>query len=194
MNNKKINRQTDGFVLLLTLVIVSIVLAIGLSLLHITLKQLTLSNLARESEIALHAANTGIECIQYHRSIPYTRQLLLNEDNQPDDTSAPLLECADNNPILSATNHDFDLANDELIYNYQYTHNVDSDKCVETSLYLLDASEGSNDVTHQALEGLDTIECEAGSICTVIFSRGFNRSCEDTDGLFTVQRELTIQY
>lgn len=184
----------SGFVLLLTLVIVSIILAIGLSMLHITLKQLTLSNLARESEIALHAASTGIECMQFHRSQPVTRQLLLNEDSDTGDTSAPVLVCADEVALTSGTSHDIDIGSGELLYGYQYRYTVDTDKCVDTSIYLMDLDDATSNVNWTLSENLDTISCDAGNLCTTIFSRGYNHSCDNLDNIFTVERELTIQF
>ena len=192
-HHKHLQHTQNGFVLLLTLVVVSIILAIGLSMLNITMKQLTLSNLARESEIALHAASSGIECMQFHRVDPRTRQILLNEDSDPD-TTEPLLSCAGTTPINSSTNHDLNLTTNGLLYNYLYDYDVDGDKCVETSMYLIDLRNETSDVTRTVNEGLDEISCDGGSVCTTIFSRGFNRACADIDGPFTVQRELTIEF
>lgn len=52
----------NGFVLLLSVLIVSITLGIGLSLFTIIIKSLRLSSGARESLFAVYAADTGIEC------------------------------------------------------------------------------------------------------------------------------------
>lgn len=186
------SQPESGFVLLLTLVIVSIVLAIGLSMLHITLKQLTLSNIARESEVAFHAASTGIECMQFHRAHPRTRSVFLSA------ATAPSLDCADSLPVLAETGHEQIVSPNALLNNYQYRHSVDGDKCVETSLYMMDLqSYGSDVVDHDISsndEGLTSLSCEAGSVCTTIFSRGYNRPCDSLDSIFTVQRELTIEY
>jgi len=185
--------KNSGFVLLLTLVVVSVILAVGLSMLQITLKQLTISNLARESEIALHAASTGLECMQYHRSQPHTRLVLLNDDDYPAVTTAPPLVCADTTAIWSTTNHGTN--GNKIIWNYQYRYNVGSDKCVETSIYLVDTRPATNALTDYVVdEGLSTISCDEKSVCTTIFSRGFNRSCSGIDSKFTVQRELTLEY
>lgn len=187
-------KNSEGFVLLLTLVVVSIVLAIGLSMLQITMKQLTLSNIARESEIAFHAASTGIECMQYYRGLPSTREVLLNEDEDTSDASPPILPCGDLVALTSEANHDIDVGNDEYIYNYQYRYQLPSGQCLETSMYLVDGRDASSDITTTVSEGLEEISCETGSVCTTIFSRGYNRGCGDIGSIFTVQRELTIEY
>lgn len=54
--------HTSGFTLLLAILIAGIVLAIGLSILNITLKEFVLANITRDSEIALYAADAGMEC------------------------------------------------------------------------------------------------------------------------------------
>ena len=187
-NNKKEPGGGGGFALLLTLVVTSIVLAVGLSLMHITLKQFTLSSIARDSEIAFHAANTGLECLQYHR-----------ENNEAElidtgDTSAPTYQCADTAYETASTDHDLNIGTGRLVFNYEYQYDVGNDACTEVSLYILDARTATADITHTANEGLDEITCVQGAICTTIFSRGFNRSCSNLNSIFTVQRELTIQY
>lgn len=60
-----------GFTLLIAILVIGIILAIGLSILNITLKEYILSNVARESVIALNAADAGMECVLYwDRSAP----------------------------------------------------------------------------------------------------------------------------
>lgn len=58
-------KPSHGFVLLVTILIVGIVLAIGISIMTITLKEYILSGVARESTIALNAADAGMECAFY---------------------------------------------------------------------------------------------------------------------------------
>ncbi len=54
-----------GFTLLLSLLVMSVVLAVGLGVFNIIIKEIQLSGLGRESEIASYAAETGIECVEY---------------------------------------------------------------------------------------------------------------------------------
>lgn len=184
------NHKTEnGFALLLTLIVISVVLAIGLSMMHITMKQLSLSNIARDSEVAIHAARTGIECMQYHRGLAGMLDNLLGRDGS---TAAPLLQCAGTSPL---TRESYTPAPD--VYNYKYSYNVGSSMCVETSMYLLDASARSATMNINITsrnEGLTSLRCTAGAVCTTIFSRGFNRSCNNLNSFLTVQRELTIRF
>ncbi|MDP2676437.1 MAG: hypothetical protein Q8O83_02005 [bacterium] len=67
MENKKrskINR-TNGFTLLLALLVSSIVLSISLGVFGIVVREISLSTSARESRLAFYAANSGIECAVY---------------------------------------------------------------------------------------------------------------------------------
>lgn len=177
----------SGFALLLTLIVVSIVLAIGLSILNVTLKQFTLSSIARDSEIAFHAANAGLECMQHHRHVPSTRDDLL------DGGSAPALQCAGVDPEYTETNHE-SLSGNRQVYNYVYRYDIAEGRCFEMSMYLLDTQSGSDIEDYSVDEGFETISCTEGVVCTTIFSRGFNRSCDDVGSIRTVQRELTIQF
>ncbi len=54
-----------GFTLLLSLLVMSVVLVVGLGVFNIIIKEIQLSGLGRESVIASYAAETGIECVEY---------------------------------------------------------------------------------------------------------------------------------
>jgi Tfp pilus assembly protein PilX len=57
--------NTKGFTLLLSLLVISIILVIGLGVSGIIIKEIKLSGLGRESQIASYAAETGYECVTY---------------------------------------------------------------------------------------------------------------------------------
>lgn len=57
--------RSRGFVLLYAVMTSTIVLAVGVSIISIALKQLAISTLGRESQYAFYAANTGAECALY---------------------------------------------------------------------------------------------------------------------------------
>jgi hypothetical protein len=54
-----------GFVLLYAVMTSTIILAVGVSIISIALKQLAISTVGRESQYAFYAANTGAECALY---------------------------------------------------------------------------------------------------------------------------------
>lgn len=62
--NKK-TRTQRGFTLLYAVLISSILLAIGIAIFEITVRELRLSSVVRESQYAFYAADSGIECVLY---------------------------------------------------------------------------------------------------------------------------------
>ena len=62
MKNHKLKH---GFTLLLSILVVSVVLSVGLGIFDIMTKELKLSGLGRESQVAFYAADAGIECFFY---------------------------------------------------------------------------------------------------------------------------------
>ena len=57
--------QRRGFALMIAALVASIVLALGASIYDVSIKQLTLSSLSRESQFAFYAADTAAECALY---------------------------------------------------------------------------------------------------------------------------------
>lgn len=181
-------RQKDaGFALLLTLVVVSVVLAIGLILVDITLKQLTLSGTGRDSEIAFHAAHAGAECAQYTRY-----------SNSPADFkgSSPTLEYCLGNTSVGG---DYSLVTSRVhLSQYELDWTAGSDgRCTQIDMYLFDAANAQVSYDIEAYDQDINEVCPQGSICTFVLSRGYSRSCDvvnapgNTD--FIIQREVILE-
>ena len=91
-----------GFTLLLSILVVSVILSVSLGIFDIMTKELKLSGLGRESQIAFYAADAGIECFFYW------------EIKHPDladsafayyDTNPPVINCAGSSfSILAQSN------------------------------------------------------------------------------------------
>ncbi len=62
--------KNRGVAILFAILLVSIVLTVGLSLLNITVRQLLLSSLARESQFAFYAADSARACARHYDSLP----------------------------------------------------------------------------------------------------------------------------
>jgi len=181
-------KKSQGFALLLTMVVVSVVLAISLSLLNVTLKQYTLSATSRDSEIAFHAANTIMDCLRFYRSDSSTASGFLS-------SSGPAIDCTGGGSE-SSTNSSALSADGETIYRHTYTFNIGESPnllCTDASIYTAAAADNDIDYT-LSNEGLGDFECPAGTTCTYIFARGYNRPCNDLSSIRTVQRELTAQF
>lgn len=63
MHNKK---NAGGYTLLFSVLVSSVVLAIGISILNISKKEFLLATSARESTTAFFSADSGLECAMYH--------------------------------------------------------------------------------------------------------------------------------
>lgn len=59
-------KQQPGFTILFAVIVSALVLSIGLSIANITLKQIKISSLGRESQIAFYGADSGSECVLYY--------------------------------------------------------------------------------------------------------------------------------
>lgn len=65
MNHELRKKKNKGFALLYAVLISSALLAIGLAIFNITIKELLFSSLGRDSQFAFYAADTGSECAFY---------------------------------------------------------------------------------------------------------------------------------
>ncbi len=177
-----------GFALLITIIVLSVVLAIGLSLLEISLKQINLTITARESELAFVAANSGIECAQFSR---FHREVSTTFDNEEFEFAcfaqgARIIDAVIRRPA------------NPRVYEYQTQYDVPSasgDMCVDMTVYIIDNRTSSNDLTFNFNnQGVASRECPGNSVCTNIFSRGYNRACGAIGDRNTVQREMTAEF
>jgi Tfp pilus assembly protein PilX len=182
MNKNKINDK--GFALLLALIVSSIALSIGLSMLHITLKQLTLGTNTRGSEIAFQAASAGLECARFVR----------NEQSAAFISgSSVTINCLGASQTITPV-----VANGN-IYRYNYP-NLDwnaagENLCIDMDIYVVDASTVTGSGTTYTFPNSVNRTCTAGDVCTFGFVRGYNRGCTDvSNNLFTLQRELTVEF
>ena len=66
---KKNKENQKGFTLLLAALVASITLSLGAAIYSITLKQITLSSIGRDSQFAFYAADTLSECALYSPSV-----------------------------------------------------------------------------------------------------------------------------
>lgn len=192
------NQQSEGgFALLLALIVASIVLSIGLSLLDVTVKQLSLGATARESEVAFQVAAAGMNCLQYVRN----QQL---SDTQAAAVANISFDCLGGNISLTDTGgasgggfvRDFNQSGyDWLIDNGTSDPSDDERYCISLEMLVLNASAlTSGQVTAVPSNG-ETKTCRAGDVCTFAFSRGHNRPCADLGGgSLVVQRELTAEF
>jgi len=190
-------KRTDGFALLMTVVVVGVVIAIGLTVLDLSVKQVRLSTNAKDSEIAFHAANGGIECAQYWRRASSSQM----ERGQ---TIAPRCcgSAVGTNTVTPITSG---VTGNGAVYQYRYEFTWGSPdvRCTQiTTLVASSTIQGSgltiaNTTLVNTLPGYPDDQnktCNPGEQCTIVSVRGYNRACNNISSFGTVQREVLLQF
>lgn len=187
-----------GFALLMTLLIISVIISVGLTILDVTIKQVRLSGSAKDSEVAFHAASAGVECARYWRRISFA-EMEAGQDNVEYDCFGAAAE--DDPTTISVTGGAAGTA-------YHYEHEISSlvgtaeARCSEMDTLIIVADPAATTTLGNVKNHIagypepDEIDCPAGGICTVIASRGYNRSCPTTGGFpaGTIQREILLEF
>lgn len=198
-----------GFALLITLLVISVVIAVMLAIVELSLKQLALSVNSTGSEIAFQAANAGLECARFIR-----RSQSIKFETTPFDTMK--FQCFGKNksPVVSnvdvATNQVNPLTGGTgTVYRYQ----VDLDwgggtgaRCSEVDMVaiVMDITSPANGVLGSAgantLRNIfpnytsDTKACSPGSRCTIASVIGYNSSCANKRAVGTLRREILLEF
>lgn len=196
--------KQNGFALLLSLVIISVVLAVVISIAQLSTKQLQLAGVVGDSELAFNAAYAGVECAQSMRL--YKRAELENGDSGID------FDCFDTTHTLVAgypdsyTNTDTGYAGDGEVHHYQYQLDWTSggnELCAIVDMVIFDTVlDGANlSVTDtemialiEGYPGTSDKECIAGSQCTTVAVQGYDRACSDITQPDTIQRSVLLEY
>ncbi len=195
-NHKLLCRQKSGFALMMSLIVVSVVISVGLTLLDVSLKQVRLSTNSRDSEIALHAASAGLECAQYWRAIN-----LVDMEN-----GDPISPTCFGSTVLPATVTPSDESSiitsgsgSVYLYDYQVTWGSGMNtRCSDMSVLLINA-DLSADVSVTGLVSLlngyptNTKTCPAGGKCTILSTRGYSKGCSSIGTAGTVEREVLLE-
>jgi len=189
VHNKK---QSTGFALLMSLIVVSVVVSIGLVVLDLTLKQLRLSTNSKDSETAFHAANAAMECARYWRN---------DKSDEVISGSNLAINCF-GETIAPITAVDINTKNgDGDAYKYSFAvtwGTAPTQRCSEVDLLALNSA--IDDITTVesmpvVIPGYPDLEkvCESGGRCTVIAARGYSRACDQVTQPGTVQREVLLE-
>jgi len=156
-----------GVVLFIALVTASIVLAIGMSILHLTLKDFVLSSAVRESEMAFSAADAGMECALYWqqsvvaRQAPHTKGMF-------EPLGGGSIRCmgdarAFTNTAGASTTFDVEWGTPKLCAKVEVRRYVGSSNCTVGT-------------------------------CIAIVSRGYNRACSQLSGTRVIERALRAYF
>lgn len=194
--------REKGFALLLSIIIASVVLAIGVAILKISVSQLQLSATGRESEISFQGAQSIAECLMYWR---YSNEatFVARPGNYPPGTrlNAPTTQCFGDAPVESYAEVIAN-SNSRHIVRFHYTFNWEAgaaEQCGGGDMYVMVPLEDGIVHTFQGTSAGDNGDgvksCPRGSACTVLVTQGYNRACDELQSsIFTVQRELTSEF
>lgn len=192
-------QHTSGFALLMTLLVVAAVVSITLAVIELTIKQLNLTVTARDSEIAFHAANAGLECARYVRRIASSSFEVLGT---PLDTID--FECFSRTQELDLTSYGgLSMSGNGEVRRYlgEVTWGT-GDRCSVVDMLVMivpdtETSDLSISNLHTLYQGFpqgDTKTCSPGARCTVAQVIGYNRGCSSTNLAGTVRREILLEF
>jgi Tfp pilus assembly protein PilX len=192
------SQQQAGFALLISMLVVGVVISVGLSILDLSIKQVRLSSDARESELAFHAANAGMECARYWRR----DEAALVENGQAMTPSCFGVSAGAVTPSNLAANVTGD--GDAYKYEYDFTWGGGTEvRCTRVNMIVASSTTNGAGIT---INGMDTLVagypassgtsrfCEAGSRCTTVSVQGYNLPCANTGGIGAVQREVLLEF
>jgi len=95
MKNKILKKNKDnGFVLLYTMIVSSIILAVALGIVNVALKESQFSTSAKATNEAFFAADTGAECALFFDKTDPTKNAF---------TGTAVMNCANNNIVFSSS-------------------------------------------------------------------------------------------
>lgn len=176
--------------LLLAVVVSGIILAIGLTLLSISLKQFKISGLAENSEKAFHAANAGVECARYWD---------LSSENGGkfdvvDNDSQVTIQCLGKDRPAGGASSGNEQRIQEITWSNEGSSGDNTELCTDVSIWKFYSEDGDEDMGNGETGLPSGTVCPEGVECTVIRSRGYNRACNDLGSLKTVERELFVRY
>ncbi len=190
------NQNEPGFALLLTILVVSVVVSITVTIIELTLKQVALAVTARDSEIAFHAANAGMECVRYMSRMASSS--IANRDNNIRFYCfGQEQQIGRQNRSLSVSGGDGDVTH----YAGLVTWNT-GDRCSSVDMVVMQVDEGeTSDMVINNLETIypgfpaaDNKSCTPGSRCIVAEVTGYNKPCNAITEPGTVRREILLEF
>jgi hypothetical protein len=193
----QINQQKSGFALLITLLTVSVIVAVTISLVELSRLQLRLAVDSRDAEIAFAAANAGMECAQ---------RLRLVASSTIRAGSIVSESCFSQTMTLTATNISA-VAGSRVDY---YTGNLSwpipinpgdppTNRCTEIGMVSIIT--GSDPISYNVsthfpniADGQQLITCPAGAECTIISASGYNAVCAGKNQRGVLKRDVLLQF
>jgi len=189
---KKMKSNRKGFTLLFSILVSIMVLAVGASIINISLKQVILSSSGRESQYAFYAANTGIECalfwdlngvvLENNSTLKYVFPPPGEQNLRITNTDG--IQCAGRSITES-----WDISNpNRTVFKITISSDIIGAGKVEYCAEVIVEKESSQNVSTGSNENSNQ-----GSVTTTITSKGYN-TCDIKNDKRAVERGLVLQY
>jgi len=190
-----VDKKQSGFALLMSLIVVSAILSVGLVILDLSIKQVRLAATTKDSEIAFHAANAGMECARYWR----------REASSTLAVGTPtLVDCFGDSETLVDGGVSYGANTDGSAYSYRYEFTwggADAERCTQISKVMVISDISGSGVQVDNMRTLipgypdgNILNCGVAGECTVISVQGYNRSCAQRGSFGTIQREVLLEF
>lgn len=181
-----------GFTILYAILIAGLLLAVGVSIFNISIREFNLSLYANQSQEAMFAADAGYECAFYWndaRFVDVTGNLYRGfaTSTDSDFMVVPLMKCGTRlsafNPVLGGG---------DLGMPQPYVSTHDATSAVSNFILYLDGTETNPDRTGKCAVVTVTNSLISGAAVTQIDSRGYN-TCDGSNPKI-VERGITLYY
>lgn len=193
----------------MTIMVLSVVISVTLAIVELSLKQLALSVDTRDSEVAFHAANAGLECARYlrrHSSSTFER----GGQTVPFDCFG----VSGNMAKLATTSVGIIIdTNGPPGYVHRYQKDIpwpSGNRCSSLDILtmIVGTSTTAGDLSIRGmnaspLDGLNTVfpsyptktkKCPQGGICTIVSVSGYNSSCTGKDKAGVLKRQVLLEF
>ncbi len=187
----------------MTIMVLSVVVAVTLAIVELSLKQLQLSVDTRDSEVAFHAANAGLECARYWRRVASTSL------EAPTGTGVPggVMECmssVSSSSLLrtSASGDGLDVTGGTIgRFTKSMTWNLN--RCSVIDMLVIVSGTTSSAVVTAEAGNLNQVfanyptaskTCPPGAKCTIVSAAGYNSSCANINTAGTLKREVLLEF
>jgi Tfp pilus assembly protein PilX len=184
----------SGLALLLAIIVVSVVVSIGLSVLDVSIKQLQLSTNYKDSEIVFHAVNAGLECARYIRVSESDD--IESGGNVSSSCFGTGVDVVDSDTVSSGVT-------DGVVHSYdlEASWGDEGQRCSKMKIVAFDPTTSNQPMSVAGSKMEELIpgypygdkDCDAGALCTVISVQGFNRECGSINEAGTIQREVLLE-
>lgn len=176
-------KKNRGFTLFIAILTASIILAIGISILQITLKEFVLSSTVRDSLMAFYAADGGMECALY-----WDNSEASGGSKFLPSSPAQRIQCMGDDVQRIGG------GGDELVGGGSYGTTESFQMQWGTPTMCTRVSVTKYLSTSGSITLPDGSTCLEDLVCTIIESKGYNKACTNLTDPRAVERALRSRY